>query len=236
MKKVILISNGDFRDAVGVNCWPKQEETLREAEKAFGSLGIETERGNPFKDNLNHGFITTQAEGCLVFSKIDPELPVVIVLASWVYAHHVASSLKLHEGPILLLGNFDGEWPGLVALLNHSATLDRMAISHSKIWSDGFSSDQNFMNRLSRWIDKGSIDYPTDHITPLSSLKISKEAESFGHELAQDILKRKRILGLTPFWEVSSKMTSPIPTGAIAASASGMKLIKRRVMAFLLSQ
>jgi L-fucose isomerase-like protein len=195
MDKVILISNGDFRDTAAVNCWPMQEETLCQVERAFGSLEVKTERGNPFKTNLNHGFITTQAEGCEVFAKIDPELPVAIVLSSWVYAHHVASSLKLHQGPILLIGNFDGTWPGLVALLNHSATFDRMAIPHSKIWSDGFSSDRNFMTRLSQWVDKGSIAYPIDHIAPLRSLKISEEAESFGHELAQDILKRKRILG-----------------------------------------
>ena len=34
MKSVALISNGDFRDAVGQTCWPKQEETLREVEAA----------------------------------------------------------------------------------------------------------------------------------------------------------------------------------------------------------
>ena len=39
-----------------------------------------------------------------------------------------------------------------------------------------------------------------------------------------------------PFCEVSSKMTSPIPTGAIAARDSGMNLINSCGIAGLLSQ
>jgi hypothetical protein len=58
----------------------------------------------------------------VVFSGIDSDLPVVTVLSSWVWAGHVASSLNRHRGPILLLGNFDGQWPGLVALPDHPAT------------------------------------------------------------------------------------------------------------------
>ncbi len=195
MKKVILISNGDFRDTVGVNCWPMQEESLTAVEAAFKQLHVTIERGNPYKPEKNHGFITTQAEGCRVFSGIDKEMPVVIVLASWVYAHHIASSLKNHDGPILLLGNFDGTWPGLVALLNHSATLERMGIPHSKIWSDRFVSDQTFMNRLVQWVQTYKIHYPADHIVPLDSLKMSGEAEAKGTSLALDILRNKRILG-----------------------------------------
>jgi hypothetical protein len=115
MKTVMLISNGDFRDTANLNCWPTQEKTLKQVEHVFSQLGVSTKRGSPYKSDKKHGFISTQAEGCRLFSEIDREAPVVIVLASWVYAKHLASSLKLHKGPILLLGNFDGTWPGLVA-------------------------------------------------------------------------------------------------------------------------
>jgi len=178
-----------------VNCWPTQEETLKHVEHVFSQLGVSTKRANPYKTDKKHGFISTQAEGCRVFSEIDREAPVVIVLASWVYAHHLASSLKLHRGPILLLGNFDGIWPGLVALLNHSATFDRMSIPHSKIWSDTFFEDDAFMSRLKEWIQTGAIVYPMDHITALASLELSSEAKVFGSTLAEDILNHKRILG-----------------------------------------
>jgi hypothetical protein len=66
--------------------------------------------------------------GADVFSNINPMAPVVIVLSCWAYAHHVASSLQTHQGPILLLANFDGAWPGLVALLKLIATCLHLGI------------------------------------------------------------------------------------------------------------
>jgi hypothetical protein len=77
MNKVLLISNGDFRDEVGVNCWPKQEETLQGVEASFSKLGIATIRGNPYKPEKNHGFINIQAEACSIFSNIEMDIPVV---------------------------------------------------------------------------------------------------------------------------------------------------------------
>lgn len=195
MKNIYLVSNGDFRNAVGVTCWPKQEETLKGVENAFKSIGVQTLRANPYKKDKGHGFITTQAEGCRIFADIDTEAPVVIVLSSWVWAHHVASSLKLHKGPILLLGNFDGTWPGLVSLLNHSATLERLCIPHSKVWSSTFVNDPRFMKRLREWVETGSIEYTTEHISRVEDLKLSRNAEEFSKEVATDILKNKRILG-----------------------------------------
>jgi len=195
MKRVALISNGDFRDPVGVSCWPKQEETLAEVEEAFKKLRVEPFRAHPFKKEKKHGFITTQAEGCRVFAAFEPDVPVVCVFSSWVWASHIASSLKTHRGPILLLGNFDGTWPGLVSLLNHSATLDRMDISHSRIWTDSFVKDQKFMEGLESWVRTGILKYSEDHITNLKDLKISLGAERLGKVIGADILKRRRILG-----------------------------------------
>ncbi|MGQ9689570.1 MAG: hypothetical protein ACUVXF_12420 [Desulfobaccales bacterium] len=195
MRSVALISNGDFRDPVGVSCWPKQEETLKAVEEAFKKLRIGSFRAHPFKQEKKHGFITTQAEGCRVFAELEPGVPVVCVFSSWVWASHIASSLKLHKGPILLLGNFDGTWPGLVSLLNHSATLDRMGISHSRIWTDSFVKDRKFMDGLERWVRTGTLNYPEDHITNLKDLKISQGAYKLGRAIGAGILKHKRILG-----------------------------------------
>jgi len=195
MKKVALVSNGDFRDSAGVECWPMQEKTLAAVESAFGELGAQTFRANPFKEEKGHGFINTQAEGCEVFAGLGTDTPVVIVLSSWVYAHHVASSLKLHRGPVLLLANFDGTWPGLVALLNHSATLERMGIEHSRLWTDSFSKDAGFMKNLEAWLETGSITYPADHVTGLDELHVPPAAAAVGREVAGEILRYKRVLG-----------------------------------------
>ena len=195
MREVILLSNGDFRNPVGRECWPKQEDTLRQLERSFKQLEIAAIRGHPYHADKGHGFITTQAEGCAILADIPPASPVAVVLSSWAWAHHVASGLKSHQGPILLVGNFDGTWPGLVALLNHSASFERMGIRHSRIWTDSFSQDPDFLRRLKDWIATGIIEYSKGHVLPLDSGAIPTEANRLGAELAHDIMRRKRILG-----------------------------------------
>jgi hypothetical protein len=194
-QKIYLLSNGDFRDSACETCWPKQKETLESVARAFDVLGYEVEALPKYDETTRHGFITRQCFGTEIFSKIDPGAPVVILLSIWAYAHHVASGLQTHKGPILLLGNFDGTWPGLVALLNHSATLSRLCVKYSRLWSENFTADQMFMDRLKSWCDTGAIEYDTSHLAAADTLRISPEADAFGKELAADIINKKRILG-----------------------------------------
>jgi len=193
--KIYLISNGDFRDAVGVVCWPKQEETLRAVQRALAKLGWETEVLPEYDGKRRHGFLTRQCQGAAVFANIDPEVPVIVVLSCWAYAHHVTGSLQTHKGPILLLANFDGTWPGLVSLLNHSATLDRLCIPNSRLWTDTFEEDPVFMERLGIWCRTGKIEYDHSHLAPTEQLVLSPKALAFGEQLAADVIRRKRILG-----------------------------------------
>ncbi len=194
-QKIYLITNGDFREAAGVETWPKQAETLRAVKAAFKKLGYTTESLPRYDAKRKHGFMTKQCEGAAVFSKIDPEAPVVVVLASWVYAHHVAGPLLTHKGPILLLANFDGTYPGLVALLCHAASFERLSIKHSRLWSDNFAKDETFMKRLSEWCKTGTIKHSMAHLTDAAKLKLSSKANAFGKELAADIMQNKRIMG-----------------------------------------
>jgi len=194
-KKVYLISNGDFRDSAGVLCWPKQEETLRMVKEVFRRVGYGTEIVPEYDPDRRHGFLTKQCEGTALFSKIDREAPVVIVLSCWAYSHHVSGSLQTHRGPILLLANFDGTWPGLVSLLNHAATLDRLCVSHSRLWTEGFESDQLFMDRLQMWCRTGEIRYDLSHVVPVERPKLPPGVVRFAEKLAGDIFSQKRIMG-----------------------------------------
>ncbi len=194
-KKVYLISNGDFRDSAGEVCWPKQEETLNAVKAAFRKLGYTTEVAPTYDARRKHGFLTKQCAGAEVFSTIAPEAPVVIVLSCWAYSHHVAGSLQTHKGPILLVANFDGTWPGLVALLNHAASLERLCVKHSRLWSETFADDALFMKRLEDWCKTGEINYDMSHILDAEGLKLSSEANRFGEGLAGDIIRKKRIMG-----------------------------------------
>jgi L-fucose isomerase-like protein len=194
-QKIYLISNGDFRDSAGVVCWPKQEETLRAAQRALGKLGFKAEVIPSHDARRKHGFLTKQCEGTRAFSKIDPSLPVIVVLSCWAYSHHVSGPLQTHKGPILLLANFDGTWPGLVGLLNHSATLDRLCVKHSRLWTERFGTDPDFMKRLKTWCKTGEIEYDQSHLIGAEELKLSLKALSFGDKLAKTIIREKRIMG-----------------------------------------
>jgi len=192
---IYLISNGDYRDTAGVECWPMQEKTLQAVRAAFKKLGFNTEVLSKYDPKRKHGFVTKQCEGAAIFEKLDPKAPVVIVLSCWAYAHNVCGPLQTHKGPILLLGNFDGTWPGLVALLNHAGTLERLGVKHSRLWSDNFVRDQAFMERLAEWCKTAAIKYSTSHVVKADRLKISAAANRLGKELAADVLREKRIMG-----------------------------------------
>ena len=195
LKKVYLISNGDFRDSAGVVCWPMQDATLKAVRKAFGKLDITTEVLPKYNPKRRHGFITRQSEGAAALAGIDPEAPIVVVLSCWAYSHHVCGPLMTHRGPVLLLANFDGTWPGLVSLLNHAGTLERLGVKHSRLWTDGFADDPKFMKELDTWCARGEIRRSTSHLTDAAKLEIPDEANRFGEDLARDILRHKRIMG-----------------------------------------
>jgi L-fucose isomerase-like protein len=195
MKKVILVSNGDMRDSAGVVCWPMQDKTLRQVKAAFKKLGVQTEVYPKYMPKRKHGFVTKQCEGTELFSKIDPDAPIVVVLSCWAYAHHVSGPLQSHRGPKLLLGNFDGTWPGLVALLNHAGTFERVGVKHSRLWSDDFAKDETFMKKLGEWVTTGNVKHSMAHVSDAAKLKLSSKANKFGEALAKDVMTNRRILG-----------------------------------------
>jgi len=194
-KRIYLVSNGDLRDSACQLAWPKQEETLKLCEAAFAKLGVEIEVLTRYNPQRRHGFLTKQCEGAALFAQVEPTAPVVVVLSCWAYAHHVSGSLQAHQGPILLLANFDGTWPGLVSLLNHAATLERLCVKNSRLWSETFVDDPLFMQRLDTWCKTGVINYDQSHLAKVETLNLSPEARRFGQDLARDILRHKRIMG-----------------------------------------
>ncbi len=192
---IYLISNGDFRESAGRVCWPMQDLTLKEVQKALKKLGYNATVFPKFDAKRKHGFITRQCEGAQALSQIDPNAPIIVVLSCWAYSHHVSGPLQTHKGPKLLLANFDGTWPGLVALLNHSGTLSRVNVEHSRLWTDGFAKDDYFMKKLDEWCRTGKIKHSTSHVVDAGKLKLSPAAKRFGKELAADIKRERRIMG-----------------------------------------
>jgi L-fucose isomerase-like protein len=192
---VYLISNGDNRDSANEVCWPMQAATLKQVEAALKKIGAKSEVLPKYDAKKKHGFINKQWIGTEIFSKIDPEAPVIVVLSCWAYSHHVSGALQTHKGPILLLANFDGTWPGLVALLNHAGTLARLSVPHSRLWSEDFLKDAYFMKGLAEWVKTGNVDHDTTHLADAETLRLDPKAVQFGKRYADDIRKHRRIMG-----------------------------------------
>jgi len=131
-------------------------------------MAVAIEVATKYDPKRKHGFLTRQSEGAAVFAHIPRDAPVVVVLSIWAYAHHVCGPLAMHKGPVLLLGNFDGTWPGLVSLLNHAATLERLNVKHSRLWTQDFAKDDTFMKQLARWVKTRRESNTTNHtsLTP----------------------------------------------------------------------
>lgn len=192
---VYLVSNGDHRESACQVCWPTQEWTLKQVQQAFAKIGVKTQIAHGYDAKRKHGFITKQCDGAEVFSKIDPKAPVVVVLSCWAYAHHVSGPLQTHKGPILLLGNFDGTWPGLVALLNHAGTLSRLNVKYSRLWTDDFQKDDYFMKKLEQWAKTGKATHSEKHVAEVDGVKLNAAAEKLGKSIGDAILRERRIMG-----------------------------------------
>src|SRR5204863_7263618 len=107
--------------------------------EAFGALGWTLERAGGEDYGQGHGFIDSQAKGREVFAKIHPEAPLVVAEAVWQYSQQVLPGLIGHRGPILLLANWSGRWPGLVGVLNLRGSLTKAGVEYSMLWGEDFT-------------------------------------------------------------------------------------------------
>jgi hypothetical protein len=192
---VILIANGDLRLAANQKCWPAQQRAEESVMTAIRNAGREVRRGHLYDPQKRHGFIDSQKRGMEVFRDLPPNAPLVVVEAVWQYSHHVLHGLYTHQGPILTVANWSGEWPGLVGMLNLNGSLTKAGVPYSSLWSADFTDDY-FVSRFNRWLAGESVTHDTSHVRPLKDLKIPGKAEELGAQLASELRKNKAILGV----------------------------------------
>ena len=197
-KEVLLVTNADLRESANVECWPVQNKFEDKLEKALaGRFGIQTKRAHLYKGDKGHGFISSQREGSDLFATIDPQAPVIVLLTAWQYSHHLAPSLATHKGPVLLLANFDGTWPGLVGMLCMAGTLTSLGKTYSRLWSSDFD-DEFFFKGLESWLKTGAIKHDTSYLHPVdASHPVMKSAAgAVGRQVGEFVLRNKEIMGL----------------------------------------
>ena len=192
-KTLTLVTSGDLRPPANSGTWPAQQALERDFAAAAEKLGANSKRAFPVNDELGHGFITSQKMGMDVFRNIDPDAPLVVLIAGWQYTHHVLSGLISHRGPILTVGNWSGQFPGLVGLLNLNGSLVKAGVDFSTIWSLDFTDDF-FLGKLRDWLETGKIEHDLAHVRPLPQLA-GAHAE-LGRKLGADLQKNKAIIGV----------------------------------------
>jgi len=194
-KQVLLMANGDLRLTANQRCWGAQQEMEAELTKAVAEAGYELIRAHEYKPAEQHGFIGSQKEGMQVFAGVDPNAPLIVAEAVWQYSHHILHGLITHRGPILTVANWSGTWPGLVGMLNLNGSLTKAGTKYSSLWTEDFAAEP-FMKKLARWLKKGSVSHPTDHVTRLKDVKIPSAERKLGEALAAKLQRDKAIMGV----------------------------------------
>jgi hypothetical protein len=195
--EVLFVTNADLRESANVTCWPTEAKYEALLTEALAKLGKTARRAHPIKEDKGHGFIAGQREGSDIFSGIDPDAPVIVLISAWQYSHHIAPSLVTHRGPVLLLANFEGTWPGLVGMLNLAGSLTSLGRRYSRLWSESFD-DEFFMNGLRTWLETGEIEHDLGHLTEITANHplMQTEAGKVGAEVGDWSLRHKEIMGL----------------------------------------
>ncbi len=194
-KEVVVIASGDLRLSANQVCWPAQEKVEAALVNAIENFGFNPKRAHVFDPVKKHGFIDSQRRGMEVFRAIPAKAPLIVVEAVWQYSHHVLPGLSTHQGPILTVANWSGQWPGLVGMLNLNGSLTKAGIKYSTLWSNDFT-DEYFLSRLQTWLKGKTVEHDTSHVRPLDRVRLPAKAESLGVDLARQLKHDKAIMGV----------------------------------------
>lgn len=195
LKEVWLVASGDLRLPANQLCWAAQEEMEQQLGRAVKQFGWKIVRAHAFDPVKKHGFIDSQKMGMDVFRNIDPDQPLIVAESVWQYTHHVLAGLTTHRGPVLTIANWNGQWPGLVGMLNLNGSLTKAGVVYSTLWSENFDDDF-FMNGLKEWFETGIVKHDMTHVKDLSLVKLPAADEQTGKTFAQRVKAKKAIMGV----------------------------------------
>jgi hypothetical protein len=192
---IYLIASGDLRLSANRVCWAAQQDAENALMQAIRSEGRQIERGHPYDSEKQHGFIDSQKYGIEVFRRIPKDAPLVVCEAVWQYSHHVLPGLVGHQGPILTVANWSGQWPGLVGMLNLNGCLTKAGVPYSTLWSENFG-DEIFLAGLRQWLRGEPVRHDVSHARPLASFQLLAEPEAAGVQLAEELRRDRAIMGI----------------------------------------
>ena len=193
--EVLIIASGDLRLSANQSCWAAQQEMESQLSSALEKQGWKVKRAHSFDSQKNHGFIDSQKMGMEVFRNIDKKQPLIVAESVWQYSHHVLAGLTTHEGPILTVANWSGQWPGLVGMLNLNGCLTKANVNYSTLWSKNFDDDF-FTDGLKQWLETGRIQHDKSHVKSFDLTKIPYDDEQKGRAFGKRLKENKAIMGV----------------------------------------
>ncbi|WP_353648697.1 fucose isomerase [Nakamurella sp. A5-74] len=191
---VYTVASGDLRPAANTICWPTQQQLEGDVGKAVESFGRTVRRGHDIDPVKGHGFIDSQRAGIEAFRNVPYDAPLIVVDAVWQYSQFVLAGLLSHRGPILLVANWSGRFPGLVGMLNLAGSLTKAGRAYSTLWSEDFT-DQWALDNLKTWLETGTIEHDLSHVQDLPALTDSPETE-LGQAVAHQLQVDRAIIGV----------------------------------------
>jgi hypothetical protein len=194
-RHAILVASGDLREEANRICWPAQQALEADLTAAFGRAGWKLTRGHAPSKARGHGFLASAREGLDVFATIDPAAPLVVAEAVWQYSNHVLPGLTTHQGPILTVANWSGQWPGLVGMLNLNGSLTKAGVPYATLWADDFTSP-SFDRHLKSWLDRRTVHHDTSHVVPIAEVRIPRSVSQAAEAMAADLRRNKVLMGV----------------------------------------
>ncbi|MFE6752631.1 fucose isomerase [Streptomyces sp. NPDC057684] len=191
---VYTVASGDLRPAANITGWPSQQKLEADLAAALTDLGRTVRRAHAVDEKKGHGFIDSQRAGIEVFKQLPPDAPLIVVEGVWQYSHHVLAGLRSHRGPILVVANWSGEFPGLVGLLNLTGSLTKAGVPYAALWSEDFT-DKWARDGLRTWLETGTLTHDTTHVRDLPVLPADAETE-LGVALARQLRTEKAVIGV----------------------------------------
>lgn len=195
METIYLVASGDLRLSANRVCWQAQADMEAQVSAAVERLGGHVSRAHPYDPQKQHGFIDSQKYGIEVFRNIPSQAPLIVAEAVWQYSHHVLSGLLTHQGPILTVANWSGQWPGLVGLLNLNASLTKAGVAYSSLWSENFQ-DAFFTEGLTKWLKNGSVKHKLSHVHSFHAKDAPGDAVKVGKTWSKEMRAGKAIMGV----------------------------------------
>lgn len=189
------VASGDLRLSANEAGWETQQKLEADFATAAERFGWSITRAHDVDPDTGHGFIDSQKKGMEVFRNIPKDAPLVVVDAVWQYSHHVLPGLRSHTGPILVVANWAGDFPGLVGLLNLTGSMTKAGIEYSALWSTDFT-DEWALGKLSEWLETGHITHDLSHVRELPALDESSDEVRLGRALADQLRDEKAIIGV----------------------------------------